>query len=114
MKSIHIYFGSDSDFDKAISGLNYNSIGDLLNQISKKEITLTGTGAQITNEPPFEIENLIMYTDDYGAINEWALLGFSNNILEHNISDMLKCALLLINFCQRRKRDKNDRMFYNR
>jgi ATP-dependent Clp protease ATP-binding subunit ClpA len=88
MESIHIYFGSDSDFDNAISGINYNSIGDLFNHISKKEITLTGAGTQIPDDTPFEIENLIMYTDDYGAISEWALLGFSNNVLKHNKVDV--------------------------
>lgn len=29
------------------------------------------------------VENLLVHTDDYGGIREWALLGFSNNILRH-------------------------------
>jgi len=87
MNTVNIYIGSDADFDKAISSLdNYNTIGDLLNHISKKEFAISGV--QVNEEAPLEIENLIMYTDDYGSLNEWALLGFSNNVLEHNKVDI--------------------------
>ena len=83
MNSVNIFWGSDADFDKAVSSLKtYHTIGDLLNHISKKEINISGV--QHTEDPPLEIENLVVDTDDYGAINEWALLGFSNNVLEHS------------------------------
>lgn len=82
MKSVNIYYGSDADFDEVVISLNnFHTISDLLNHISKKEIAISGI--QKEEELPLEIDNLIMYTDDYGSINEWALLGFSNNVLKH-------------------------------
>ncbi|MDR3594561.1 AAA family ATPase [Clostridium sp.] len=83
MDTINIFFVSDDDFNNAVAHLdNFNTISDLLNHISKTEVSIIG--AQNTEEPPLKIENLVMYTDDYGSIKEWALLGFSNNILQHS------------------------------
>lgn len=83
MNNVWIYFGSDSNFDDAIENLiGYNTIGDLLNCISKQEIEIKGI--EVLEIEPKIIDNLVLYTDDYGAIKEWALIGFSNNILDND------------------------------
>ncbi|MCI9083830.1 MAG: ATP-dependent Clp protease ATP-binding subunit [Lachnospiraceae bacterium] len=82
MKKINIYWGSDIDFETSIESLNsYHLISDLLTHISKTEIAIDGLPHK--DDEPMEIENLVIYTDDYGSLKEWALLGFSNNVLEH-------------------------------
>ncbi len=83
MKKIHIHFGSDAKFNKLISSTdNYFTIGDVLDHINKTKIVLDGITP--TDESPMQIDNLVIQTDDYGGIKEWAILGFSNNVLEHS------------------------------
>lgn len=83
MKKIYIHFGSDNEFSKLTSSIKYyNTIGDVLDHINKTNININGV--KESYEPPMDIENLIIQTDDYGGIKEWAILGFSNNILENS------------------------------
>jgi len=43
MDKVWIYFGPDSNFENIIKDIDeYNTIGDLLNFISKQEITIDG------------------------------------------------------------------------
>ena len=82
MEKIVIHYGSDSDFEHIIEGIDeYLTIGDILNYIDKKTISVEGISKQ--NEPPLKVDNLIIYTDDYGGIKEWAILGISNNVFEN-------------------------------
>jgi len=82
MNSIHIHFGSDQDFNKHITSIgNYTSIMDVFNHIGKIDYVIKGYTYE---EDPLEIENLVLFTDDYGSIREWALLSFSNNMLGNN------------------------------
>ena len=86
MNDINIYYGSDVRFDNAIKDLkNYHTIGELLNHIDKKKsiINVLLEASQKSEEPPLNIKNLVMFTDDYGAVSEWAIMGFSNNVLNH-------------------------------
>ena len=63
IQSINIFWGSDKVFEEAVHSLdNTTSLATVLAHISEKEI----------NE-----------TDDYGGVMEWAILGFSNNVLRH-------------------------------
>ncbi|OLS01616.1 AAA family ATPase [Tissierella creatinophila] len=83
MKKIHIHFGSDTKFNKLISSADhYFTIGDVLDHINKTKIVLDGITS--TDELPMQIDNLVIQTDDYGGIKEWAILSFSNNVLEHS------------------------------
>lgn len=83
MKKIHIHFGSDAKFNEIICSVDYcNTIGDILDHINKTKIVVDGIVPK--DEPPMQIDNLIIHTDDYGGIKEWAILGFSNNVLEHS------------------------------
>ena len=91
MKEIHIYYGSDSDFDTATKSIDdFCTLGDVLNHIGQKELFLKGvpTTDPPKPEPPKQIKNLVIHTDDYGGVNEWALLGFSNNVLQHQKLDI--------------------------
>lgn len=82
MEKIVIHFGSDSDFNSVICDVKeYLTIGDILKHISKESISLEGI--QKPEEAPLYVENLIIYTDDYGGIKEWAILGISNNVFEN-------------------------------
>jgi len=82
MKKIHIHFGSDAKFSDIISSIEtYNTIGDVFDHINKTKIALDGIAP--IDEPPMQIDNLVIQTDDYGGIKEWAILGFSSNVLEH-------------------------------
>ena len=82
MERVIIHFGSDSDFRKLTESIeSYYTIGDVLKHISKETIAIEGVQKQY--EEPLEIDNLIIYTDDYGGIKEWAILGVSNNIFEN-------------------------------
>ena len=86
MNNINIYYGSDSQFDIAISKIDsYHTIGELLNHIDKKKsvVNILLEVSQKSEEPPLSIKNLVMFTDDYGAVSEWAIMGFSNNVLNH-------------------------------
>ena len=81
MEKIIIHFGSDSDFSKLIEKVDsYYTIGDVIKHISKETIAIEVASKHF--EAPLDVENLIIYTDDYGGIKEWAILGVSNNIFE--------------------------------
>ena len=56
-------------------------MADVVNHINKTDVKIEG--ARDRKDPPMRVENLLVHTDDYGGIREWALLGFSNNILRH-------------------------------
>ncbi len=82
MENIKVFWGSDHKFDDSIGKLdNFFTIGEVLNHIGKTEISIDGIKSESSS--PLEVNNLIIYTDDYGSLKEWALLGFSNNVLEH-------------------------------
>jgi len=81
MNSIHIHFGSDQEFNNHIISLeHYTNIMDVLNHIGKIEYVIKGHDYE---EKPLDIDNLVLFTDDYGSIKEWALLSFSNTMLEN-------------------------------
>lgn len=79
---IEIFWGADEEFKAAITELtDIHFLSDVLNCLNKTEIKIDGT-----NTPPEEllkVENLIVHTDDYGGMKEWAILGFTNNILQN-------------------------------
>lgn len=82
MDKIEIYWGADKDFEEATESLeNINFLADVVNHINKTDLKIEGVGDH--KDPPMNVENLLIHTDDYGGIREWALLGFSNNILRH-------------------------------
>lgn len=82
MEKILIHFGSDEAFEQVIQDAKpYNYLPDIFENLNKTKVTVEGMSKQ-EEEPPLDVENLIIKTDDYGAIKEWALLGFSNNVLE--------------------------------
>lgn len=83
MKSIKVFWGSDNRFYEQIRYIEEKSkytLADVVSHINKTEFTING--AENINRP-LEIENLVIGTDDYGAIKEWALMGFSVNILQN-------------------------------
>ena len=53
---------------------------DVFNHINKTKIKVEGFNK---DDPPLEVSDLVIRTDDYGGIQEWALMGFSNNVLEN-------------------------------
>lgn len=82
MNKIEIYWGADKDFEEAIEPLtDVNFLVDVINHINKTDLKIEGVGDQ--QDPPMEVDNLLVHTDDYGGVREWALLGFSNNVLRH-------------------------------
>lgn len=82
MDKIEIYWGADKDFEAAIDGLeDIHFLADVVNHINKTDLKIEGVEG--TKDPPMEVENLLVHTDDYGGVREWALLGFSNNILRN-------------------------------
>ena len=82
MEKIEIYWGADKNFERATESLeNINFLADVVNHINKTDVKIEG--ARDRKDPPMRVENLLVHTDDYGGIREWALLGFSNNILRH-------------------------------
>ena len=93
MNSINIYWGADADFEKATEPLeDIFFLVDVLNHINKTDLKIEGVTA--AQEPPMDVENLIVHTDDYGGVKEWALLGFSNNVLRNlkvNIKNIWLC-----------------------
>lgn len=95
MYKIEIYWGTDEDFDKATSKLNdVHYLIDVMNHINKTIVKIEGE--KLAKDPPMMVENLLIYTDDYGGVREWALLGFSNNILR-NKKVIIKNFRLLTN-----------------
>ncbi len=82
MEKIEIYWGADKDFEEATKNLkNTFFLSDVMDHLSKTYVKVEG--ATEKEEPPMKVENLLIHTDDYGGIKEWALLGFSNNVLCH-------------------------------
>lgn len=82
MNKIEIFWGVDEEFESAIAGLNDTYfLRDILDLFNKTEVKIDG----INTSPgePLEVENLIVHTDDYGGMREWAILGFTNNILKN-------------------------------
>lgn len=61
--------------------VNVRRESDVVNHINKTDLKIEGVGGQ--KDPPMEVENLLVHTDDYGGVREWALLGFSNNVLRN-------------------------------
>lgn len=92
MNMIEIYWGADKDFEEATKNLdNVHYLVDVLDHLNKTNLKIEGMDKQ---DSPLEIENLLVHTDDYGGIKEWALLGFSNNILQSSkeeISNLWLC-----------------------
>lgn len=83
MKKIYIHFGSDTKFNSLINSVNgYHTISDVFDHINKTKIFVDGIVSK--DDPPMQIDNLIIQTDDYGGVKEWAILGFSNNVLENS------------------------------
>ena len=93
MDKIEIFWGADKDFDAAIGSLdNIHFLVDVICHINKTDLKIEGLGNH--QEPPMAVENLLIHTDDYGGVREWALLGFSNNVLRHlkvNIKNLWLC-----------------------
>lgn len=82
MKKIIIHFGTDSEFENIIKDIGeFQTIGTIIKNISKEKIEIEGI--QKNEETPTEFDNVIAYTDDYGGIKEWAILGAANNIFEN-------------------------------
>ncbi len=83
MENVKVFWGSDDRFNKKIEKLKErHQLSDILAHIGKQEIAIDGIETK-EKQPPLEINNLVVNTDDYGSINEWALLGFYNNILQN-------------------------------
>lgn len=86
-EKINIFWGPDAVFENAIGGLrNPFSLSNLLYYLNRQEIIISNlqTEDHQTKETiRLKVEELIVHTDDYGGLNEWALLGFSNNVLEN-------------------------------
>lgn len=93
MNKINIHWGSDREFEETVDRLNsICSLADVFSQIDKKYFKIEGVKGN--DDPPMEVENLVLFTDDYGGIREWALLGFSNNVLKNpkvNIKNLWMC-----------------------
>lgn len=82
MDSIKIFWGSDTEFNNHVAHLeDRNTLSDVLSHINKTEFSIDGVESK--EKPPLEIDNLVINTDDYGSIKEWALLGFSSNIIQN-------------------------------
>lgn len=83
IQHINIFWGADKAFEEATHSIDdMTSLATVLAHISEKEIKIKDANLPLT--PPMKIENLIILTDDYGGVMEWAILGFSNNILRHS------------------------------
>ncbi|MGO5544402.1 AAA family ATPase [Blautia sp. HCP3S3_H10_1] len=93
IERIEIYWGADKDFEKATASLEeVNYLVDVLNRINETDVNIRGIAA--SQSQPMEVENLLIYTDDYGSVKEWVILGFSNNILKNlkiNIKNLWLC-----------------------
>lgn len=93
MDKIEIFWGADHDFEAAVESLeDIHFLVDVINHINKTDLKIEGVGGP--KEPPMEVENLLIHTDDYGGVREWALLGFTNNVLRHlkvNIKNLWLC-----------------------
>ena len=84
MDSIHIFWGPDTAFEQELDGINpITYLQDVLSYIGRTEVAIAGVPPKENDTQPLKVENLIIYTDDYGALREWALLGFTKNVLEN-------------------------------
>lgn len=93
MEKVYIHFGSDIEFANEVKDRESSfSISDVLKHLNKETIALEGVEKK--EEPPLNVENLIIYTDDYGGIKEWAILGATNNIFE---SSRIKIKNIFLN-----------------
>lgn len=82
MDKIEIFWGADTDFEQATAQLkDIHFLVDVVNHINKTDVKIAGV--REVEEAPMKVENLLVHTDDYGGVREWALLGFTNNVLEH-------------------------------
>lgn len=82
IEKIEVFWGSDKNFESAVDALEKKTfLSDIFAHINKADIQINGIPPQAEN--PLMVENLVIHTDDYGGIREWAILGFSNNILHH-------------------------------
>ena len=87
MEKIKIFWGDDEKFEEATENLkDILYLGDIFDHINKTIFKIEGFNEQY--EPPLEVENLVIHTDDYGGLKEWALLGFSKNILQNQKVDV--------------------------
>lgn len=93
IERIEIFWGADRDFEAATASLdNIAFLSDVIAHINKIDMQINGIST--SQDSPMEVENLIIHTDDYGGIKEWAVLGFSNNVLLHlkvNIKNIWLC-----------------------
>ena len=93
MDRIEIYWGTDKDFEEVTETLeDVSFLVDVINHINKTDLKIEGVEG--SKDKPMEVENLLVHTDDYGGVREWALLGFSNNILRNpkvNVKNLWLC-----------------------
>ncbi len=83
MDKIHIFWGTDDDFNYLTQDLSPVSfLIDIVDHISTKEVTIKGLEKK-DSDNPLVVKNLIVHTDDYGGLAEWAILGFTNNVLRN-------------------------------
>lgn len=93
IEKIEVFWGADKKFESATESLDKICfLADVIAHINKADIQISGLPS--SQEAPMKVENLIVHTDDYGGIKEWAVLGFSNNVLLHlkvNIKNIWLC-----------------------
>ena len=83
-ESIHIFWGPDKAFEEATKNLeDIAFLSDVLSFINRTEMSIRGLQTKEGEDEVLERQNLIISTDDYGGLREWALLGFTKNILEN-------------------------------
>ena len=83
-ESIHIFWGPDKAFEEATKNLEGIAfLSDVLSFINRTEMSIRGLQTKEGEDEVLERQNLIISTDDYGGLREWALLGFTKNILEN-------------------------------
>ena len=84
IESIHIFWGPDSAFEEATKDLeDIAFLSDVLSFLNRTEMSIRGIQTQDGETEVLSRQNLIISTDDYGGLREWALLGFTKNILEN-------------------------------
>lgn len=92
VEKVEVFWGSDKDFEDAIAGIQHPTyLVDVFNHINQTKVKVDGVD---NTDPPLEVENLIIHTDDYGGIQEWALMGFSINVIENlrlKVSNVWMC-----------------------
>lgn len=83
MNKIYIKWGSDKDFDNLTQELeDVFTLQKILSYIDIRQIEIKGI--EPTEEEKVYVKNLVISTNDYGTVSEWALLGFSNSILKNH------------------------------